>query len=120
MPADREARPPDAECNDMVSASVGGMHVAKTMFDVAANDIANMNTEGFRPSRVDAAEAPGQGGAVVESIRRSDTTPPEGLSGTDLAEEMTDLVVASVTFKANSSALRAQQVTTGFLLDVLA
>jgi flagellar hook protein FlgE len=104
----------------MVSASVSGMHVAKTMFDVTANDVANVNTAGFRPSRVDAAEAPDRSGAVVESIRPSDTAPPPGLSGTDLAEEMTDLVVAAAAFRVNAGALRAQYVTTGYLLDVLA
>ena len=104
----------------MVSASVSGMNVAKTMFDVAANDVANVNTAGFRPSRVDAAEAPGQTGAVVEAIHRSDTAPPEGLSGTELAEEMTHLVVGAASFRANAGALRAQYVTTGYLLDVLA
>jgi flagellar hook protein FlgE len=104
----------------MVSASVSGMNVAKTMFDVAANDVANANTAGFRPSRVEAAEAPEQNGAVVEAIHRSETAPPAGLSGTDLAEEMTHLVVAAAAFKVNAGTLRAQYVTTGYLLDVLA
>ena len=35
-----------------------GMEVALTSFDVTANDIANISTSNYRPSRVDAAELP--------------------------------------------------------------
>ena len=104
----------------MVSASVSGMHVATTMFDVAAHDIANVSTPGFQPSRVDAAAAPDGAGAVVDVIRRSDTPAPSGLSGVQLADEMPELIVAGHAFAANASALRAYDRTTGFLLDVLA
>jgi hypothetical protein len=57
---------------------------------------------------------------VVDAVHRSDAEPPAGRSGTDLSEETAGLVVASAAFKANAAALRAQDETTGFLLDVLA
>ena len=41
-------------------------------------------------------------------------------AGIDLAEEMPELVVASAAYGANAAALRTQDETTGFLLDVLA
>ena len=84
----------------MIGASVSGMLVARTTLDVTANDIANVSTSGFRPS--------------------SGQEPPAGLSGTDLTEEMPELIVAGAAYGANAAALRAQDETTGFLLDVLA
>ena len=40
--------------------------------------------------------------------------------GSDLAQDVPELVVASAAFGANAAALRTQDKTTGFLLDVLA
>ena len=40
--------------------------------------------------------------------------------GTDLAQAVPELVVASAAVGANAAALRTQDETTGFLLDVLA
>jgi flagellar hook protein FlgE len=104
----------------MTPASVSGMLAAKTMFDVAAHDVANVNTAGFRPSRVDTAEAPARAGAVVDAVRRAEAAPPQGLSGTSVAEEFTELTVASAAFAANAAALRTQDEALGHLLDVLA
>jgi flagellar basal-body rod protein FlgC len=104
----------------MVSASVSGMRVGITMFDVAAHDIANASTPGFEPSRVDAVAAPGRSGAVVRAIQRSDAPPPTGLSGVQLADELPELIVAGHVSAANASALRAHDETLGHLLDVLA
>jgi flagellar hook protein FlgE len=96
------------------------MTVARTMLDVAAHDVANVSTPGFRPYRATATEAPGRAGAVVGAVERSAAEPPAGMSGTDLAVEMPELIVAGATYSANAVALRTQDETTGSLLDVLA
>ena len=95
-----------------------GMEVALTSFDVTANDIANISTTNYRPSRVDAAELPGRSGAMVAGVTTTDDAPPDGTSGTDLAEEMTELVLAGAAYGANAAAFKAQ--TTAFLVDILA
>lgn len=104
----------------MVGASVSGMRVAQARLDSSAHDVANMSTAGFRPSRVEVAEAAGRSGAVVTGISAAGQAPPQGLSGTDLAEEIPEQIVAGAVYGANAAALRAQDETTRSLLDVLA
>ena len=116
----RERVGPASDARRVIGASLSGMQLARTSLDVTANDIANVSTAGFRPSRVEAAAGPDRSGAVVAAIRPAEQAPPEGLSGTDLAEETVELVLAGATYGANAAALRAQDETTGFLLDVLA
>ncbi len=106
---------------------------------VAANNVANMNTEGFRSSRVeyetgpdgrgvrvaDISEntAPGplvQGGEYVETEegRRYEETLVEG-SNTDLATEMVQMIENEQAFAANVAALHTNFDMTGVLIDMM-
>ncbi len=109
-----------ADAPGVISASVSGMSIAQMGLDVTADDIANVGTTGYRPARVDAASLPAQAGATVIAAPRSAQQPAPGMSGTDLAEEMPALAIAGATYAANAVAVRAQDETTGSLVDVLA
>ena len=106
---------------------------------VAANNVANMNTEGFRSSRVeyetgpdgrgvrvaDISEntAPGplvQGGEYVETEEglRYEETLVEG-SNTDLATEMVQMIENEQAFAANVAALHTSMDMTGVLIDMM-
>src|SRR3954464_3487862 len=91
--------------------SISGLHAAQTTFDVMANNVANLATDGFRPSRVELRPMEPRAGVDVASIV------PSGDEGTDLATEMTAMVVAKTTYAANARAFRTEDETLGALFD---
>ena len=91
--------------------SISGLHAAQTMFDVMANNVANIATDGFKPSRVELRPVPPRDGVDVASIV------PSGEDGTDLATEMTSMVIAKTTYAANARAFRTQDDALGALFD---
>ncbi|MCM0753638.1 flagellar basal body protein [Desulfovibrio aminophilus] len=120
---------------DASSQALGAFSVAQ---QVTANNIANVNTEGFRSSRVD-FETTAEGGVAVADVRRSSdpgpqisTTKLENDAGrteavpayvqgsnTDIAHEMVSMGVNEAAFNANASAVRAWDQMTGNLLDMV-
>ena len=93
------------------SISISGLHAAQTTFDVMANNVANLATEGFKPSRVELRPVEPRGGVDVASITQS---PDEGV---DLATEITSAVIAKTTYAANARAFRTENETLGALFD---
>jgi flagellar hook protein FlgE len=91
--------------------SISGLHAAQASFDVMANNVANLATDGFKPSRVELRPVEPRGGVDVASISQS---PDEG---TDLATEMTSMVIAKTTYAANARAFRTEDETLGALFD---
>lgn len=101
---------------------VSGMRDAMLRLDVAAHNIANVNTDGYVPSHVQSSERPW--GGVTSTVVRDpapvpnpdETTP----SATDVLAEVADILKARVAFAANMFALRAQAATARMLIDLLA
>ena len=91
--------------------SISGLHAAQTSFDVMANNVANIATDGFKPSRVELRPVEPRGGVDVAAIT------PSGDDGTDLATEMTGMVIAKTTYAANARAFRTEDETLGALFD---
>jgi flagellar hook protein FlgE len=81
-----------------LSAAASGMNDAMVSVDVAAHNIANVNTAGFSPLQVSSVEVPEGGVAGLGA-----SVPPGG-SGTDLAAEMVNLILARVAFVASARA----------------
>jgi flagellar basal body rod protein FlgC len=101
--------------------SASGMRDAMLRLDVAANNIANLNTDSFVPSHVQSSERPG-GGVTSVVVRDPAPVPdPSGTtpSGTDLPGEIADILTAQIAFAANAFALRAQAATARVLIDLL-
>jgi flagellar basal-body rod protein FlgC len=104
------------------SIALSGMRDAQLRVDVAAHNIANMNTDGFVPSRVISSEA--RGGGVQSTVQPGTPPPlPPGRpplpSGTDLPTELMGMMTAELAYVANAMVLRTQAEMTGTLLDVL-
>jgi flagellar basal body rod protein FlgG len=92
-----------------------------------AHNIANLNTEGFKKSRVILEES--QPGGVTASVQRIDApgAPIAYLensvisesSNVDLGEEMVNLMTSKHAFQANLKILKAEGERIGFLLDIM-
>ena len=108
--------------------SASGLRLASIRQQVTANNVANLDTPGFRASRVQATEAdgggvrlggikqdPAPGGAVPASLPGE--TPLEG-SNVDLTSEAVGLIQNRTLFEANADAFRAQADLLGELLDL--
>jgi len=87
------------------------MRDATVRLDVAANNVANATTEGFKPSRVASAALPGGG---VQSI-----VVPGDVEGVDLAGEMVAMLMAKTAFAANAKILSTTFQAERRTLDLL-
>lgn len=90
---------------------------------VAANNIANVNTDGFQASRANLESGPGDQGVRVSSLTK-DTSPGsifEGreTSNVDLGREMVSLMTTENAYSANSAVVRANDEMTGHLLNMM-
>ncbi|MFW6236698.1 MAG: flagellar basal body protein [Desulfovibrionales bacterium] len=123
-----------------ISPSMEAIRAFSRSMEVTANNIANVNTDGFRFSRVhfeagpggegvraqDAQESSRSGGLVRrdEVMENADggfeqhSTMVES-SNTDLAEEMVHLNIDSTGMEANIATLRTMEETTGHILNLL-
>jgi flagellar hook protein FlgE len=104
--------------------ALSGLQAAELRLGVSAHNVANALTEGFRPSRVEAREAP-EGGVVACAVAPNDPAVEariDGavLTGVDLAGEMVAQMLASASFRANLATLRAADEMTAALVDVKA
>jgi len=118
--------------SDAFSSAIAGMSANAVRAAVAANNIANFNTPGFKAARatVAAAEAGQPEVYISESTRpgtklqRPDGLPesagPEETSNVDLAEAFVQLQTAEYGYKANAAVIRSQAEILGTVLDILA
>lgn len=108
---------------------------------VSANNIANMNTEGFKASRVDYQTGPDGQGVAVGGILRDESPGPligslvqstdqatgrveflHGLtegSNVDPASEFVRMIETQRAFEANIAAVRADEQMSGVVLNLL-
>jgi len=100
---------------DALSNALAGMQDATLRLDVAANNVANVSTAGFRPSRVDSGVVrPGEAPPVLPGVP-DDERP----SGVDLATELVTVLTAPTAYAANARVVRAARESGQSLLDAL-
>jgi flagellar basal body rod protein FlgG len=111
-----------------LKAALSALDAYGQKVDVTANNIANLNTDGFKKSRAVLQEADSSG--VIVSISKVNTPGAPILSedGTgevressnvDLAEEIVNLQTAKRGFEANLKTLKAEDEMLGSLFDIL-
>lgn len=113
-----------------VNSSIAALQAYKTQMNVASNNIANINTENYKKSRVNFKE--GKNGDVQATIEK-DNTPGyryqelEGdrmvdkeTANVDLSEEFPQMMLTQHAYEANMKVLRAQDQMLGTTLDILA
>lgn len=126
--------------NPVSSQAMSAMTAYGARQQAGAHNVANMNTQGFEPSRVTLAEKSDQGGVRVQETRTeaasSPSEPqdrvtlssqatetggqgqaPEEASQTEVAEEMVQMEENSQAYSANSSVVQAQQQMQGSLVN---
>jgi len=110
--------------------SVSALSSLAVQQQVSANNLANVNTPGFNPSRVDLQTGPLDQGVQVGAITQEDgqlqetaaPTSPEGLnqipSRTDLVQEMVKQITTSTYFAANTKPIQTQNDMLGSLINI--
>ncbi len=111
------------------NSALSGLRACEIKMAVNASNIANVNTEGFKKSRVALQEAANGGVQVTLSQVNLPGVPP-GLnedtgevsesSNVDLAESFVDQIVTTHAVAANATMLRTAAEMQQTLLDILA
>lgn len=99
------------------SANVSSLIAHQNFANANANNIANVNTEGFIPTRTTLNNT--SSGSVQAGFQKADDN-GSILSQTDLSREMPDQVIAQRGHEVQGSAIRTQDDMLGSLLDILA
>ena len=124
-----------------ISSNIQALHALGLSRQIGANNIANMNTPGFKASRLTLESGPHGRGVRPQSIDQDSSPGPvepalEGVrddqgrletvwgvregSNTDLVREMVLSLQDEAAFKANTTMIRTWDETLGSVLDVIA
>ena len=98
--------------NALSSTALSGLQAAQLRLDAAANNVANLQTPGYRRETVAQQATPG--GGVQTQVQRA----PQ--AGAALEQDVVEQLSAIYAFKANLRTLQTQQRTLGALLDTQA
>lgn len=116
--------------------SIAGVNALKA-YDIRqqvnANNVANVNTDGFKPSRATMEETEGQNGVRVQEIRKEDENlrtqrnrenersqqEQKEPSRTDLVTEFTQMIENKNAYNANAQAIKVNDQMTGEILNKL-
>jgi len=108
--------------------ALSGLRAFETKLAVNANNIDNVNTDGFKKSRVNMQET-AEGGVQVTLSQvnlpgflagiNEQTGKPIESSNVDLAEEMVEQVITRYAFEANTITLKIADEMQQTLLDIL-
>lgn len=97
------------------SANVSSLISHQGFANANANNVANVNTDGFVPTRTTLSDASGGVQANFQSADNNGTI----LSQTDLNKELTDQVLVQNGHEVQGTAIRTQDEMLGSLLDIL-
>jgi flagellar basal-body rod protein FlgC len=112
-----------------VNSTVSALQAYKTQMEVASNNVANINTEGFKKSKATLKE--GDNGDVQVYVNQvntpghryqeleDDQMVEKETSNVDLAEEFPQMMVTQHAYEANMKVLHAQDKMLGTTLDIL-
>lgn len=101
-----------------VSIPTTGISASFSTLSVAAHDIANVNTPGYKQSIPHQSELKGGGTSLLSLSQNNASTTAD--SDTDIATEMTELKNSEYSVKANSAVIKVQNRMMGALLDIFA
>jgi flagellar hook protein FlgE len=96
--------------NNASSIAQSGIEAYAAKMDVTANNIANVSSENFKPSKVTMAER--RNGGV-------DATVTKAADQVDISNEAVQMLTTVNSFKANLQALKTDNQMTKSLLDII-
>lgn len=93
----------------MISSNVSSMMAHTQWMNANSSNVANVNTKDYKAFST-----------VLENESNAvDASSSKGSFGTDIAKEMTDQVVLTKGFEANSVAIKSEDEMLGSLLDIV-
>jgi len=98
--------------NDVASISRSAISAYQNMLRNTASNVANLNTEGYKPRETQMQDLAG-GGVVAK------TTRDENAYSVDLSKEMVALITADIGVKANAEVLQTAARTQKSIVDIL-
>lgn len=98
--------------NSLSAISLSGMQAAQVRLQTSAHNIANGQTEGFRPLEV--TQTPNTEGGVSTQVRRANTV------GEDMVSDVVDQLRAKNDFLANLAVFKSSEKMLGSLIDQVA
>lgn len=98
-----------------ISINSASIYAHSTWKDVNANNIANVNTDGFTPTNTTIQDS--MNSTPIASLTSADKNTGTQ-SGTDLTKELSDQIPISGGVGANVSAIKTQDDMLGTLLDM--
>ncbi|BDU72234.1 flagellar basal body rod protein FlgC [Mesoterricola silvestris] len=104
---------------DGISAGVSGIGVSAQGIALSANNVANLNSDGYRAKSVRQQDLE-QGGVRASGISESQEPTNPGGSNVDLATEAVNLDTRGISYQADLKFLQAQQNILGVALDMKA
>jgi len=113
---------------DAICPALSALRALGKKLEVTANNVANIDTDGFKKSRAVLQEASPSG--VTVSINRIDepgaplpseeaTTKTREASNVEIDEEMVNLITTKHAYTANLKTIKAEDEVLGTLFDVL-
>ncbi len=99
-----------------ISANISSIQAHQTMMNTNANNVANVNTDGFIPSDTRMSNS---ANTVTPNTRVADDN-GSLKSQTDLTKEIPDQIIAQETTAVNVAAIKTQDEMFGTLLDIKA
>jgi len=100
-----------------ISTNISSIQSHQTMMNTNANNIANVNTDGFVPN--DTRMSSGAGNSVVANNKQADDN-GSIRSQTDLTKEIPDQIIAQDAVGVNVASIKTQDQMLGTLLDMKA
>ena len=97
------------------SANVSSMIAHQGFANANANNIANVNTDGFVPTQTNLSS---NAGGVSANFKKSDDN-GSALSQTDLSREIPDQMIVQNGHEVQATAIKTQDEMIGSLLDIL-
>ena len=95
-----------------INSAESALQAYSESLNVTANNVANINTPGFKSTEADMNE--GVNGGVYVTLSQSSQ------EGTDISKETVDLITTEEGFKANIKSLEASEDMTKALIDIVA
>jgi flagellar hook protein FlgE len=102
---------------DGFSAGVSGLRATAQAFALTSNNIANLNSNGYRAERLVQQSLP-QGGVAAQGVQLSQAPLEPGGSNVDLATEAVQMKTLSVGYQADAAFLKVQEGMLGSALDI--
>ena len=112
-----------------IRSTISALFALQKKLDSTANNVANIETDGYKKERVTMEEQKPSG--VKANVEKIDTPGPQVLeqtergevlvekSNVELAEEMPNLLITQRSFEANLKMLKTEDEMVGSLLDVV-